>query len=171
MIGTQSINFMSLSVPHPLWTTCEGNPFEIAKSIVQAKLLSGRYRSDKLLKHFSKNNNGNCSLCVEESEGSIEHLLVLCPALVKCRQNAFNMLEEKENFSDKSRKLIHEVFNTSVPDFVQLLLDCSVMPQVFSACQSDGNHLLNELFKFTRTWCYNVHSNRMKIIGQWRNKY
>ena len=52
-------NFMSLTVPHPLWTTCEGNPFEIAKAIVQAKLLSGRYRTDKLLKHFSKNNTGN----------------------------------------------------------------------------------------------------------------
>ena len=122
-------NFMSLSVPHPLWTTCEGNPFEIAKSIVVAKLLSGRYRCDKLLKHFSKNNNGNCSLCQDESEGSIEHLLVLCPALVHCRQNAFNMLEQKENFSDSCKKLIHEVYNTSVNDFVQLLLDCSVIPK------------------------------------------
>ena len=56
-------------------------------------------------------------------------LLVLCPALVKCRQNAFNMLEQKENFSDSCKKLIHEVYNTSVNDFVQLLLDCSVIPK------------------------------------------
>ena len=109
-------------------------------------------------------------MCEEETEGSIEHLLVLCPALVRCRQNAFNMLHEKD-FSDSSRKIIHEIYNTSVNDFVQLLLDCSVIPQVISACQSDGNHLLSELFKFTRTWCYNVHSNRLKILGQWRNKY
>ena len=92
-------------------------------------------------------------------------------ALPHCRQNDFNMLEQKESFSDKSRRFIHDVYNTSVPDFVQLLLDCSVMPQVISACQTDENYVLKELFKFSRTWCYNVHANRMKILGQWRNKY
>ena len=165
-------NFMSLTVPHPLWTTCEGNPFEIAKAIVQAKLLSGRYRTDKLLKHFSKNNTGNCSLCANESEGSVEHLLVLCPELVQSRQNAFNMLDKKDHFSDRSRNLIYEIYTTSVPNFVQLLLDCSVVPQVITACQtSDNNFILSELFKFSRTWCFNVHVHRLKILGQWKNKY
>ena len=163
--------FMSLSVPHPLWTTCDSNPFEIAKSTVQAKLLSGRYRTDKLLKHFSKNNTGNCSLCEDETEGSIEHLLVLCPTLAQTRQNMFNMLEKGELFSDKSKKLIYDAYSSSVPDFVQLLLDSSVLPEVISACQNNENYILSELFKFSRTWCFNVHSKRMKILGQWRNKF
>ena len=126
---------------------------------------------DKLLKHFSKNNTGNCSLCEDETEGSVEHLLALCPTLAQTRQNTFNMLEKGELFSDKSKKLIYDAYSSSVPDFVQLLLDSSVLPEVISACQNNENYILGELFKFSRTWCFNVHSKRMKILGQWRNKF
>ena len=67
---------MSLSSPHPLWTTCQDNSFECSKAIIQAKLLSGRYRSDSLLRHFDKTLTGDCSLC-QDSDGSIEHLIYL----------------------------------------------------------------------------------------------
>ena len=164
-------NFMSLSLAHPLWTTCEGNPFEISKSIVQGKLLSGRYRSDKLLSHFSKNNTGVCSMCDQGCEGSIEHLLVFCPSLTQCRQNLFKMLEQRDYFSDTSRNIIFNAHATSTTNFVQLLLDCSVLPEVIHACQTGSKQVLCEIFKFTRTWCFNVHSKRMTILGQWRNKY
>ena len=41
-------NYMSLSSPHPVWTTCSSNPFEVNKALalVQASLVSCRYRSD-----------------------------------------------------------------------------------------------------------------------------
>ena len=38
--------FCSLLHPHPLWTTCRNNSFEVNKSIVVARLMSGRYFSD-----------------------------------------------------------------------------------------------------------------------------
>ena len=38
--------FLSLLHPHPLWTTCRNNSFEVNKSIVVARLMSGRYFSD-----------------------------------------------------------------------------------------------------------------------------
>ena len=162
---------MSLSRAHPLWTTCEGNPFEISKSIIQGKLLSGRYRTDKLLGHFSKNNSGVCSMCDQGCEGSIEHLLVVCPSLTQCRLNSFKMLEKPDYFSDTSRSIIYDAYTNSITNFVQLLLDCSVLPEVITACQTSGDtSLLHQLFKFTRTWCFNVHAKRMTILGQWRNK-
>ena len=34
--------FTSLRQPHPLWTTCQNNTFEVNKSIAVARLLSGR---------------------------------------------------------------------------------------------------------------------------------
>ena len=39
-------SFMSLASPHPIWTTARGNPHEVAKSIQQARFLSGRYRTE-----------------------------------------------------------------------------------------------------------------------------
>ena len=156
-------NYMSLSTPHPIWTTCEGNSFEIAKALIAAKFLSGRYRTDKLLKHFSKDNTGNCSLC-NEVEGSLEHLLVVCPVLAQCRQN---LLVSTDSYSEKTREIISNSYNKSVEDFVQLLLDCSVKSEVIKACQTNENFVLHELFKFARTWCFNVHMKRMKILGKW----
>ena len=47
-------DFMSLVKPHPLWTTCGANSYETNKACIQAKYLSGRFRTDKLLSHFSK---------------------------------------------------------------------------------------------------------------------
>ena len=38
-------SFMSLSKPHPLWTTSKSNPYEVNKCIVQAKILFGQYRT------------------------------------------------------------------------------------------------------------------------------
>ena len=35
--------FMSLTKPHPIWSTTGSNPYEISKAIQQARFLSGRY--------------------------------------------------------------------------------------------------------------------------------
>ena len=134
-------NFMSLSAPHPIWTTCGGNSFEIAKALIAAKFLSGRYRTDKLLKHFSKDNTGNCSLC-NEVEGSLEHLLVVCPALAQCRQN---LLVSTDSYSEKTREIISNSYNKSVEDFVQLLLDCSVKSEMIQAFLNNENCVIYEL--------------------------
>ena len=158
-------DFMSLTTPHPLLSTCGSNSFEVSKSVIVSRIMSGRYRSDKLLKHFDKNHTGQCSLCTWECEGSIEHLLVSCPALMQCRQQQFRMLEQ-ENFSEKAKSIILSALNKSVPHFIQLLLDCSALPEVISAVQSEGKQVIESIFKFSRTYCFNVHMNRMKIIGR-----
>ena len=158
---------MSLSRPHPLWSSSGSNSFEVSKSIIVARLLSGRYRCDKLLKHFDKNNTGQCSLCQCECEGSIEHLLVSCPTLAQCRHQQFMMLEQK-SFSLRAKSIILSA-STSVPHFTQLLLDCSTLPEVIQAGQSEGNQVLQDIFKFSRTFCFNVHMKRMKILGRWTN--
>ena len=156
---------MSLLQPH--YSTCGDNSFEVSKAIVQAKFLSGRYRTDKLLGHFNYT-NGNCSLCSTGVPGSLEHLLVLCPALDKCRQNQFESLKHKP-ISDTAKAIILEASQGSVFEFVQVLLDCSSVPTVIKARHEFGNNILNEIFRFSRTWCYNIHITRMKMIGRWKS--
>ena len=45
-------SFMSLASPHPLWLTA-GSPFEVSKAVIIARMLSGRYRTDKLMSKWS----------------------------------------------------------------------------------------------------------------------
>ena len=57
-------NYMSVSSTHPIWTSCSSNPFEVNKATVQAALLSGRYRTNYLSRHWnSANPHGFCLLC------------------------------------------------------------------------------------------------------------
>ena len=61
---------MSLSIPHPLITTCGSNPYEINKGIVQLKFLSGRYRTDRLLSHFQPSSPKTCQLSCDRPDAT-----------------------------------------------------------------------------------------------------
>ena len=83
---------MSLATPHPIWTSAK-NPYEIGKAVISARMLSGRYRTDYLSRHWSNRNpSGYCTLpgCVEQI-GSLEHLLLYCPALADARCGVINL--------------------------------------------------------------------------------
>ena len=70
------------------------------------------------------------------------------------------------NVSELVKKFIFDVHNTSITKFVQLLLDCSTMTDVLQVEKLENN-VISQIFKFTRTWCFNMHVNRMKILGRW----
>ena len=64
------------------------------------------------------------------------------------------MLNTHPLYSDKAKEIVIAISDKSVHEFVQLLLDCSVIPQVIAASQSGNSKVLCEIFKFTRTWCF-----------------
>ena len=117
--------YMSLLSPHPLWSTCGSNPYEICKAIVQAKMLSGRYRTDQLLRHFIKT-DGACSICNDNTLGSIKHLLLLCPALNETRARLMKNLDDETTISESTKHLIKTTFEAN-HETIQMLVDCSVL--------------------------------------------
>ena len=48
-------DFMSLTTPHLIWSTCGSNPYEVHKAVIQAKIISGRYVTDKLSRYWTQN--------------------------------------------------------------------------------------------------------------------
>ena len=52
--------YMSLTKPHPIWSTAGSNPYEVSKAVQQARFLSGRYRSEYLSRHWTNNKEGYC---------------------------------------------------------------------------------------------------------------
>ena len=160
--------YMSLSKPHPLWVTAGNNSYEVCKSVIQIKMLSGRYRSDWLARHFSNNNSGLCVICTEEVPGTIEHILIQCESLTNVRMNLVQYLNEDSQISEIVKSLITPVLqSTDVSTIVQLLLDCSTLPDVITAIQIHGETVLEELFRFTRTWCFSIHKKRLQLQERW----
>ena len=84
----------SLVKPHLLWTSSASNPYECQKATIVAKMISGRYRTDKLCRHCnSSNRSGYCKspLC-NEIPGPLGHIVVTCPALSSVRERLFRKL-------------------------------------------------------------------------------
>ena len=121
---------------------------------------------DRLLRHFDKNRTGNCSLCLNGSDGSLEHLLVLCPALTQCCDKQFLWLNSHSGISDKARSIIAASSKKSVPDFTQLLLDCSVVPEVIEAVRPAKIASQTLSMTFLNLPEHGVSMQRMKMLGR-----
>ena len=162
--------FMPLSRPHLLWTTCHGNSYELNKATIQAKYLSGCFRTEKLLSHFSHTNSQFFQLHpLTETVGDIYHHLVFCPVLQECRNNIFEYWEQIASDNNAASKILSEIQKATPEIFLQFILDCSVLPHVISAAQIEGYILYEIFFKATRTYCYSVYRTRRKVLDQWVN--
>ena len=160
--------FMSLSRPHPLWTTCGNNSYEVSKAVIQARFLSGRYRCEKLTSHFTSTKSSPlCSICPDGSIGSVEHILLFCSALEDVRSQLLANLQKNESISKETKQIIQFNFTLSTSTKVQLLIDPSVLPDVIRETQNGNYDLIEEMFRFTRNWCFSIHRQRLKLQGKW----
>ena len=161
-------NYMSLTSPHPIFEAAR-SPFEVRKTIVVAKMLSGRYRTDQLVRHWSKTNPlGLCLLpgCDGKSLGTLEHILLYCQALKETRSHM--MLHWFKFLSDRPYLFPLIVDLTSnESNFMQLLLDPSSIPSVKTAniLQPD---CLKSCFYLSRTWVYSHHQKRTSLQKTWK---
>ena len=162
-------NFMSLVAPHPIWSTAGNSPYKIAMATVQAKMLSGRYRSGALTRHWDSS-PGFCTLSTD-CQGSLDdllHILVQCPALQHVRSCLINFTN---NFISTLpmciRSLLRQKCDVSNPSFLPFILDCSTDPEVILLCQRTDYKVLEDLFSVTRTWTYVIHRERLRMLGRW----
>ena len=161
--------YMSLQHPHPIWSTVGSNPYEISKAIQQARLLSGRYRTQYLVSHWSSTLSGHCSApgCTNNLE-TVKHMIIDCVAYDSIR----NRLEQL--WKSSSEKVIYNLVCNALTHgddyLLQFILDCSVLPTVIRAVQAHSKTILEKLFYLTRTWCFAIHRARMKNLGRWNFK-
>ena len=118
---------MSLTKPHPLWTTTGGNPHEVAKAVQQARLLSGRYRTNALMKHWNQSYTGQCSAPGCVATETIEHIIIDCKAYTETRHKLLSMWLSTQ--SQEVYKLVLHALTSSKDYLLQFILDCSSLPK------------------------------------------
>ena len=165
--------FMSLSSPHPILTSCGSNPFESHKAIYACRMLSGKYLTDRLQRHWTLNRSGYCllPLCSPQSDGSLEHILLHCPALTTTRSGLFKLCHTVSQESDLLCDIITSILHSDNYDLViimQFILGSSVIPAVIRTSQLHGLHNTDTLLYLGRTWCYNIHRERMNQLGHFQ---
>ena len=161
--------FMSLKRSHPLWTTAGASPTKVVMATVQARFLSGRYRTQSLCRHWS-GTSGMCKLSPDcNTPEDTVHILQHCKSLDQTREKLMVFTRSYCTSHPVITSLVDSYCNVRCRLFVQFLLDCSVLPRVIAAVQVHGQDILTHLFNITRMWVYSLHRDRLKILGRWRN--
>ena len=155
------------SGPHPLWWTCGSSPTAVRAATVQAKMLSGRYRTCWLRRHFGFGETGACRLpgC-GITPGDTAHILSgECPALLPAlTATIYNIQDQFSPFP----QLLVPLLSSLQGDRLQIstfILDPSTDSKVISLQQEFGQEVLRPIFRASRAWVWSVHRTRMRLLG------
>ena len=162
--------FMSLSHPHPIWTTCGSSPFETKKATVQARMLSGRYRTCWFRRHWSGDPTGHCKIpgCYDQP-GTLQHIATgECQGLSGALVRATTLWD---SFLAQNPILVPIVDQYRTENFLSFLLDPTTKPEVISMNQKHGKHacIIEKLCYLTRTWLFYIHKERLKLLNLWKD--
>ena len=161
---------MSLCKPHPIWTSAGSSPYEVRKATVQARMLSGRYRTCWLRRHWSGDQSGACKIpgCSGEP-GTLRHLatgecLGLATALVRAVGLWSSFLKDNPILFP----LVQEVSLGDPDEFLAFLVDPTTRPPVITLTQTYGTIITEQLCYMTRTWLFYMHKERLKLLKLWK---
>ena len=126
-------------------------------------MLSGPYRDNWLMRHFSSSNDGKCSLC-SFIKGDLEHYLRNCCKLSHQRLTIIDwwLYECQQNYCLIS--LLQSKLEAPSNVFIKFLVNPSSDADVVYLIQH-GLLQLDTIYKLTRTYCYSIHRERLKIIN------
>ena len=160
------IEFMSLVKPHPVWTTCENNPFEVNKAIIMATMMSGRYKTDYLSRHWNPENPlGLCMHCgnISRKTGTLFHYFVECEHFQEMRERIYQAWETRLEDNSYVLNMFNQRKHTP-KSFFCLLIDPSSDSEIIHGTQMQM-FSFNPTFHLCRTFCYAIHRQRIKLLS------
>ena len=151
---------------HPLWATCGSSPTAVRAATVQARMLSGRYRTDWLRRHWT-GESGACRLPTCTSpQGDLPHLLsAACPALLSTLAKSLQYWVQCLSLLPDLLPPVQSPLQASPVAFTTFLLDPSTDPAVISLVQKYGRGILDNYFRLARSWIWAAHRRRLQLLG------
>ena len=164
--------FMSHSSSHPIVTSATSG-FECSKATIQLRMLSGRYRTSYLSRHWSpQNRDGYCCspTCVSALE-TLEHIIQQCPYYQNVRDMLWTKWINTTAEYPELQTLLKQVKNASPLVQTTFILDPTSNPVVIRLVQVHGRNLQSHILYLARTHCWNIHKKRMDMIKTHSEKY
>ena len=158
----------SLTVPSLVWTTATTSSFESRKASLLARMASGRFRSEYLTRHWSSNRHGYClaDTCYQV-QGTLQHMLLECPALAATRHRLWNMFLLKSVAFPALIHFLHELQQAPPEVFMQFLLDPSAFTEVLDIWKMCGQSAVDHVYYLTRTFVYYLYREKQLLLGFW----
>ena len=146
----------SLTKPHYMWTTTAGMPYETSKSTVLARMMSGRFRTEMFCRYFSlENKEGYCTApgC-NEVPGTLEHVLVTCPALNYTRERMYHMCLGKTVMFPSLHQLVREILVSDEETKTMFFIEPLAFDIVKQDAELIGGHYISTVSYLTRTFVF-----------------
>ena len=160
----------SLTKPHYIWVSAASNPYECSKSTVLARMVSGRYRTETLCRYWSDNKGGYCRApTCYQTPGTLEHLLIICPALDIVRERLYTMWLENSVMYPALHSNIRDVLESDVETKVQFILEPLAFTQVAASAKMHGARFIQQLAYLTRTFAFYMHREYDKLKNSLKN--
>ena len=171
--GLPSLHYLvtdsfSVGSPHPVWTTSASSSFECRKASIHARMMSGRFRTEYMCRHWSKNKMGFClAETCEQKIGDLEHLLLHCPALSALRERLWDMLFEHSVQYPALYHFLLQLENFPPNLKMQFLIDPTAFHEVVEFFQIIGQQAINHVFYLIRTYNYYIYRQMQILLGYW----
>ena len=159
----------TLTQPSLLWLTSRVSSFECSKSTVVAKMISGRFRTEELSKHWTPSNRQGYCLAdtCDEVAGSLEHILVECPALQGARNRQIELWLNKSSAYPALHQMIRMILASSAHVQVQFILDPSLFDGITMLWEIHGQVIIDHVYYLTRTYAYYLHREKLILHDKW----
>ena len=155
----------SLSQPDYIWVTAGNNSFEVRKSCILARMMSGRYRTDYFARLWTSNKKGLCLIpgCADKI-GDLQHLLIECSALSDTRTTIIEILIKKAIMLLPLHSLLKMIFHSQSELQCCFILDPFSFHEVRFLCNLYGQTITKFICYFVRTFAYTIHIERKKFL-------
>ena len=116
--------YYTLARPAIGYAAAGNNSYEVSKLIVQLRMLSGRYRTQRLCRFWSDNRAGYCLMdtCAQQSE-TVEHIVSLYPALHHVRVRMRDMWLSKTSNMPELYDLVSCILSLSETERTKFILE------------------------------------------------
>ena len=132
-------------------------------------MVSGRYRSDYLCRHWTPANK--MGYCVEDTcnevAGDLVHMLSVCPALNVVRKRLLKFWFDRSKTSPALLRFISEIVCSPPQELTQFVLDPAQFPAIQATWSALGPDIVNHTYYLTRTFAYYMHREKMILLGRW----
>ena len=152
-------NNCSLMYPHPVWSTARTS-FETRKATVLARMMSGRFHSEYLTRHWSQNKLGLCQAeTCRDTIGDLKHLLIHCPALDNVRARMWTLMFHKSAAFPALLLFLQQLEKSPPKTKLQAFHDILALIEI---C---GQPVLDIICYLTRTFVYYLYRQNQLLVG------
>ena len=121
-----------------------------------------------LSRHWTTNREGYClSDTCQNVPGTLEHLLIVCPALEHTRHHLHSLWCDKTINCPPLHQLLLKILGSPPNVQVKFILDSRAFPELIRLVQIYGQELQDRVMYLTRTFAFAIHRQKLKNLGRW----